>query len=286
MEEQDFPALYRSADALAVQQQRLFLVSLGTHLALLVIAAAISVFYVANSGMAYTQAACLLITVFLSVFIGYHKPDRIWYNARAVAESVKTLTWRYMMCAEPFQAQTDSALQDFQRKLRAVLDQNQQALGLLSANLADRQVTDTIRSHRDASFTARRNIYIRARIEDQRNWYATKASFNRKRARAFFVALVLSNLIAFALSLLRVASPSIQFFPVDIFIALSASLLTWIQGKRFSELAASYALAAHEIGIIREQANAVSEAQFSTFVADTENAFSREHTQWVARKDA
>ena len=52
MEEQDFPALYRSADALAVQQQRLFLVSLGTHLALLVIAAAISVFYVANSGMA------------------------------------------------------------------------------------------------------------------------------------------------------------------------------------------------------------------------------------------
>ena len=67
--------------------------------------------------------------------------------------------------------------------------------------------------------------------------------------------------------------------------------ITGLQGitgitERFSELAASYALAAHEIGIIREQANAVSEAQFSTFVADTENAFSREHTQWVARKDA
>lgn len=285
MEDKDFPALYRSADALAVQQQQVFLVSVGTHLTLLVIAASLSVFYVANSGMAYAQAACLLITVFLSVFIGYHKPDRIWYNARAVAESVKTLTWRYMMCAEPFQSHNDLALKAFQKKLRAVLDQNQQALGLLSTNLSDRQVTDTIKSHRDAPFTARRDIYIRARIEDQRNWYATKASLNRKRARAFFVALVLSNLVALALSLLRVSSPGIQFFPVDIFVALSASLLTWIQGKRFSELAASYALAAHEIGIIREQAETVSEVQFSTFVADTENAFSREHTQWVARKD-
>lgn len=285
MEEHDFPALYRSADRLSLQQQRTFFISLGSHLALLVVAAALSALYVANHGMAYAQAACLLTAVFLSIFIGYSKPDRIWYNARAVAESVKTLTWRYMMCAEPFQGDADSALKDFQKKLKAVLEQNQQALGLLSTNLADRQITDTIRSHRNASFETRRNIYISARIEDQRNWYAKKANYNRRRARIFFAALVVSNLIALALSLLRVAFPTMQLFPIDIFVALSASLLTWIQGKRFSELAASYALAAHEIGIILEQASGVSEGQFSTFVADTENAFSREHTQWVARKD-
>ena len=61
-----------------------------------------------------------------------------------------------------------------------------------------------------------------------------------------------------------------------------------MQAKRFSDLAASYALAAHEIGFINEQAGRVGndEEKFSSFVADAETAFSREHTQWVARRDA
>ena len=285
MHEQHFPALYRSADALSKQQQAIFLLCLGFHLLLLVIAAALSVFYVASSGIAYVQAACLLLTVFLSIFIGYQKPDRVWYNTRAVAESVKTLTWRYMMRAEPFQATDDTPLRYFQKKLKDVLDQNQQALGLLSANLADRQITETIRSHREAPFETRKDIYIRDRIDDQCAWYARKANFNRRHARIFFAALVLSNVVALSLSMYRIIDPATQFFPTDIFVALSASLLTWIQGKRYSELAASYALAAHEIGIIRDQAYDVPESQFSVFVADTESAFSREHTQWVARKD-
>lgn len=285
MDEHNFPALYRSADALSKQQQAIFLISLGSHLLLLVIAAAFSVFYVASPAIAYAQAACLLLTVFLSIFIGYHKPDRNWYNARAVAESVKTLTWRYMMRAEPFQATDETSLRAFQKKLKEVLEQNQQALGLLSSNLADRQITEAIRSHREAPFEERKDLYIKDRIDDQCGWYARKANFNRKRARLFFAVLVLSNVVALSLSVYRIIEPAAQFFPTDIFVAFSASLLTWIQGKRYSELAASYALTAHEIGIIRDQAVDVSESQFSVFVADTENAFSREHTQWVARKD-
>jgi hypothetical protein len=77
-----------------------------------------------------------------------------------------------------------------------------------------------------------------------------------------------------------------QYFPTDILIAIAASLLTWMQAKRFSELSASYALTANEIGIVREQADdLVSDGTLSSFVGDSENAFSREHTQWVARKD-
>jgi hypothetical protein len=57
--------------------------------------------------------------------------------------------------------------------------------------------------------------------------------------------------------------------------------------KRHSELTASYNLTAHEIGIIKGNAEAVeTESEFSDFVNEAELAFSREHTQWVARKDA
>jgi hypothetical protein len=69
-------------------------------------------------------------------------------------------------------------------------------------------------------------------------------------------------------------------------VALAASTLSWIQAKRFSELSASYALAAHEISFIKEQAASIKkDDNLSQFVGDAENAFSREHTQWVARKD-
>ncbi|MGH8622437.1 MAG: SLATT domain-containing protein [Burkholderiales bacterium] len=58
-----------------------------------------------------------------------------------------------------------------------------------------------------------------------------------------------------------------------------------MQVKRFRELAAAYAVAAHEIGLAQAELAAVAaEDQWSQFVADTEHAFSREHTHWIARK--
>lgn len=60
-----------------------------------------------------------------------------------------------------------------------------------------------------------------------------------------------------------------------------------MQAKRFTELSTSYALTANEIALIREDAYGLEEdVELSKFVGDAENAFSREHTQWEARKDS
>jgi hypothetical protein len=87
-------------------------------------------------------------------------------------------------------------------------------------------------------------------------------------------------------SIAKVRYPSAYFWPTDFFVTVAAGLLSWIQAKRFQELSASYTLAAHEISLIRQQSGTVmSDDEFSKFVGDAENAFSREHTQWIARKD-
>ncbi|MCV5767721.1 hypothetical protein OFN22_29990 [Escherichia coli] len=40
------------------------------------------------------------------------------------------------------------------------------------------------------------------------------------------------------------------------------------------------------MGLVKEEAKQPNtDEEFSVFVGDAENAFSREHTQWVARKD-
>jgi hypothetical protein len=105
-------------------------------------------------------------------------------------------------------------------------------------------------------------------------------------SRHFFWALIGVNSIAVICAVLRMVYVAQPYWPTDVFIAMAASVLSWMQAKRFSELAASYALAAHEIGLIKEQSMLPdTDDKFSVFVGDAENAFSREHTQWVARKD-
>ena len=87
-------------------------------------------------------------------------------------------------------------------------------------------------------------------------------------------------------SIAAVAWPASALHPTQIFAVAASATLGWIQVKRFRELATAYALANHEIGVAEAELNDIhDDNSFSKFVGDCENAFSREHTQWVARKD-
>jgi SMODS and SLOG-associating 2TM effector domain 1 len=63
-------------------------------------------------------------------------------------------------------------------------------------------------------------------------------------------------------------------------------VIGWVEVKRYNELAASYRITSHEIGIIKSEVEIVQdEASLSYYVNETERAFSREHTQWLARSE-
>jgi len=82
----------------------------------------------------------------------------------------------------------------------------------------------------------------------------------------------------------RIKAPLLGL-PVEVVATAAGAVLTWLQAKKHNELNSSYSLAAHEIVLIKGEALSVqSEKDLSEFVLDSENAFSREHTQWTARK--
>jgi SMODS and SLOG-associating 2TM effector domain 3/SMODS and SLOG-associating 2TM effector domain 1 len=286
MKEEDFPALHRSADEFSLKSQRHFFNALKLHLILLVIAAVLSMVSIPHWSVAVLQAIVLLGAFSCSIYLSHKRPDRYWYAGRAVAESIKTITWRYVCRAEPFQGDDLLAQSEFQQKLKAIVDQNKDVAQALTSYLDAPQVTEAMIKMRAQSLGERKATYASHRIKDQLTWYAKKAAFNGKKSSAFFWTLIIINGIAVLCAILRVVFVSVPFWPTDVFVAAAASLLSWMQAKRFSELAASYALAAHEIGIIREQSlQPTTDKEFSSFVGDAENAFSREHTQWVARQD-
>ena len=286
MNGEDFPALYRSADQLSLNSQKHFFLALGGHLTLLVVAATLSVLNFPLWQIPALQLLVMLGALSCSIYLLSKRPDRYWYAARAVAESIKTITWRYVCRAEPFSADDATSKNEFHQKLRAIVEQNRDVSGQLTDHLGLPQITTTMATLRAQPLDKRRAVYLSDRIVDQLDWYARKARFNRRQSSLFFWVLVAANSVAVVLSAIRIPFAGTNYWPTDIFIAIAASLLTWMQAKRFSELATAYSLAAHEIGFVRMQiSEADTDLEFSAFVGDAENAFSREHTQWIARQD-
>ncbi|MGN6937818.1 DUF4231 domain-containing protein [Neisseria sp. P0012.S006] len=286
MEEQDFPALYRSADKLSLDSQKHFFRILKIHLVVLVTAAVLSAINITDKWVYVFQLLALIAALGCSVYLWGVRPDRYWYAGRAVAESVKTITWRYVSRAEPFQTEDTIAKNDFKQSLKMIFEQNHDVCSKLIDYANQEQFTVVMQEMRSSSLDNRKNNYCEKRIRDQRDWYAKKAAFNKKKANSFFWGLIIANFIGVVLAILKVTEINPIYLPVDVIITLAASLLSWMQAKRFTELSASYALTAHEIGFINEQLERINtEDEFSKFVGDAENAFSREHTQWAARRD-
>lgn len=286
MTEQDFPALYRSADQLSLDSQRHFFRALLIHLTVLVLAAIFSVISLPGKWGAFFQLLALLAALGCSIYLWAVRPERYWYAGRAVAESVKTITWRYVSKAEPFNKEDAIARSDFKQSLEMIFHQNKDVCAKLTSHADAEQFTDAMQAMRQSSLEKRKENYCENRIKNQRTWYAKKANFNKKMANLFFGLLIGMNVIGVILAILKITDVNPAYLPVDIVLAIAAGLLSWIQAKRFTELSASYALTAHEIGFINQQSATIdSEEQFSKFVGDAENAFSREHTQWAARRD-
>ena len=287
MEEQDFPALYRSADKLSLDSQKHFFRILKIHLVVLFTVAVLSAINITDKWVYVFQLLVLIAALGCSVYLWGVRPDRYWYAGRAVAESVKTVTWRYISKAEPFHTEETFAQNEFKNSLKLIFEQNRDVCSKLTDHSNEEQFTAAMNQMRCSSLEERKNNYFENRIKNQRDWYAKKAIYNKRMGNYFFLGLVFSNAMAVFLAILKITSCiNPAYLPVDVTIALAAGVLSWIQAKRFTELSASYALTAHEIGFINEKSATIqSEEDFSKFVGDAENAFSREHTQWAARRD-
>lgn len=290
MKNSDYPSLYQAANTCSINSQKSYLFWIKTYLVLLIISSGFSI-YLSNGKVAGIIAAFLLLcTIGILIFQAYKRFDVTWYNGRAVSESIKTRTWRFMMRAEPYvdNENIDIVKKEYVNDLNEILIQNK-SLGdslLDESSITGETVTSVMLAVRKSTINERLAYYVENRIDEQRKWYAIKASFNKVHAKRWYFALIATHLIAIILILIQIACDTLNTLPTELFIVAASSILTWIQVKKYQDLSTAYTLTAHEIGLIREQSAFVkTEQDLSDFVKDSENAFSREHTQWIARKD-
>lgn len=210
--------------------------------------------------------------------------DKGWFDGRAVAESAKSATWRYMMHIPPFNTvDSDSILIQRLKAIRRVRPDVPINTGLLLTDST--QITTTMSNVHNMPFLQRKEFYLANRLDDQRIWYAKKARYSEKMTQLLFWITILCQFAAIALSIARITGgkETLQF--VTMAILFSASATAWFQVSRHDELRRSYALAAEELLEIRElMLNHKLESEFESDVESSEEAISREHTLWIAKR--
>lgn len=286
--DKELPGLYQAADRASLDGQKIYFLGLASYLLLLILAAVVSFSSSTSTTAAIISAILFLITLGILIALRVMRPDDIWYNGRAVAESVKTRSWRWMMRSEPYDEFENITMisKQFINDLKIILNQNRSLASKLPTDAyMESPITDTMAAVRAKPVNERIDIYKNDRVQNQADWYARKAIFNKKRSRRWFWASVFLHAIAITMLLFRISDLSLSL-PVEVIATAATAALTWLQAKKHNELASSYSLTAHEIVLIKGEALSIdTDKDLSEFVVNTEAAFSREHTQWAARKN-
>jgi hypothetical protein len=289
--EDDYPALYLAADSTSRMAQQRHLWFTGTILAALVACAAMGtlsgVFPAHSKVLALCSTGWAAASFMLTSMRKALKPEKAWYSGRAVAESAKSLAWRYMTDADPYPASLPPAEADgkFISDLKSLAkDQTPSALGF-GGEFSDRpQISPRMREARSLPLEQRRQLYVKGRIEDQRKWYGRKARKSQVVANRYFVLIQASQALALGGTVLLFSAAVSKWNLGGVFSALASALIAWLQVRQHEELSQTYSVAALDLGFIEEQAVSItSEKDLSSLVADSESTVSREHSLWITR---
>lgn len=292
-EAKDYPAIFLAADRASAGAQKKYLrLSRGTLILLVSgagFAAAAPVFVCAKPTLAIASAVLLAASILLTLYLKARKPEHLWYGGRAVAESAKSMAWRYMTGSAPYPDVLPGAEidQKFALALRSIVKEREQlSFGFGGEFSKQPQISDRMRAIRAGSLEERKRVYLVERISDQRVWYGNQAVKNRTAENRYFVMVFAGQLAALSAAIALASWPDSNVRLTGFFASLSGALIAWLQLKQHKDLAQSYSVAELELGFIEEKARHItSEQEFSDFVGDAENAISREHTLWIARRD-
>jgi len=286
----DLPGLYQSANTASIKEQSKYFNGILFYIILLTIAALFAFFSdsTPNAVTKIISAILFLSSLGVMIWLRVAKPDDIWYNGRAVAESVKTRAWRWMLRAEPYEDSEDIEImrKKFVKNLKAILEQNQSLIGKLGIfAVVEEPISVQMLNIRYLPINERIDVYRKERITNQALWYSKKAKFNKDKSSQWFIVTVVLHAIAIICVLYNIKEPLLKM-PIETIAVAASGVLTWLQAKKHNELSSSYSLTAHEIMLIKSEITRISsESELSDYIMNCENAFSREHTQWVARKN-
>ena len=181
MEQKFYPILFKIADTKSKKSQNIFIRLNIFILLLLILSSVSSIYTTVPKNITTFSTICLILSTLFNIYILFFRPEKSWYEGRAIAESVKTLTWKFITNTKPFKIslQQEKAEQIFNENLKKIIGQRRDFYILIGQNYPDgNMISDEMISIRNCSFEERKKKYVEDRIQDQINWYSYKTKQN------------------------------------------------------------------------------------------------------------
>lgn len=293
MTQSDYPSLFQLSDSASLIEQKIYINLYRIDFTLIVLAAFFSGLSL-NPTLKICRWCALLVLVALilsfclKLIIQIGKWDRKWFVTRAVAESVKTTTWRYITGVEPYENSLSSEDVDrkFVNELDEILKSAPETPESLSKGIGSgQQISDRMREIRQKSIKERKSIYLQQRIRDEKDWYNRKAKYNSNKETMWFWIIISVEFLAILAAIYILNTLDTVFNPIGTFTTLVVVFAAWNQIKKHRELSQSYTLAAQELTLIESLAIHIKDEEgLCDYVRDAENAISKEHTMWCAKR--
>ncbi|MBD0833342.1 DUF4231 domain-containing protein [Aestuariibaculum sediminum] len=292
MELKDFPNYFQAADSISIKSQKSYLNIIRIDLISMIIAALLAIYSfqdVSQKFWVYSFTGLfLLIGLILTIVLKSKKYEDIWYQGRALAESSKTLTWRFVTCAEYFEQglNINTAKERFIQRIREVSNEFKDLSKSMDSKILNQEIiTSKMVELRNLSMYERKSYYIKNRIEDQQGWYSKKAEWNKVRYNFWFWVIIASQFLALISIVVLMNNPESNWNVVGLLTTIASSAISWLQIKQHQEQKQAYTTASEELNFIKQLSyNVSTEEELSEFILDSENAISREHTLWLAQR--
>ncbi|MDT3443543.1 MULTISPECIES: DUF4231 domain-containing protein [unclassified Pseudofrankia] len=297
-----YPALHKEASSTSAAQQAMLFRLTKASLVLAVLSALFGALPI-EPHVGETEvdvATWIAIVAFIGVFVcnlalALRRPERTWYDARAVAESVKSLSWQFAVgggeFAEAERADGKSPEDVFRGRMDELLERMKEvgvdrlithgpSGGTPSPSMTDLRTEDLIK---------RIDQYVAGRLDNQRNWYRKNARKNATNADRFLCVSIFIPFAGIVLGLVGVLT-SLDVDFVGIAAAAAAAALAWTQSKDFETIARAYQHTERDLVKALDEVEAKratyddADKTWADFVDSAEQAISREHTLWLARR--
>jgi hypothetical protein len=292
MTETEFPNYFQAADKASIRAQSNYINIIRIDLIAMIIASGISIYnyqLVDSKLIIYIiSGVLLLLSLILTLVLKNKKYEDIWYQGRALAESCKTLSWRFITCSEYFEANLtlNEAKNRFVHRVKELSAEFRELSKVMDSRILNLPIiTNKMVELRSQNTIDRKNYYIINRVEDQKKWYSSKAEYNIDKYNIWFWVIIISQVIALISIVSLIKCPDNNWNFVGLFTTVASSAISWLQLKQHQELKQAYTIATQELNFILTLSdNLTSDEELSKFVLDSENAISREHTLWLAQR--
>jgi hypothetical protein len=282
------PPLHERSDELSLEAQQNYLSSSLLELVAMTLAAVVAAtsFTLSIHGSQIKVPYAISGTLFAVALLARLRRQRRghkneWFIQRALAESTKSLAWRYATGGQPFPKDLSAVEASSLFRARTMLMSSGPSHTPDDSDIITRSMVDA----RASSLNARKAMYLTGRIMDQYEWYTAKARYNRRRELRFGHLSTSVQIIALSGAALSALS-IVNFDMLGVCAATAASLEAYAQLRQHRNLATAYEIAAQDLNQVKAiiSNEEFDESEWSTLVDDAEETISREHTSWLATK--